>query len=125
MFWFLVFGIFAIIYVLQIYLNQIESENQINRGKIGDNTVSPDAEDKMPTQNVTEKIDTIKKTQNYLFLSSIPITIIGFIHYLGEKKIEYGAQEFNYNRFFFGKPNCKNESPTYKGFIDTIKYAFK
>ena len=53
--WFLVFGMFAIIYVLQIYLSQIESENQINRNKIGDNTVSPEDDDKMPTQNITEK----------------------------------------------------------------------
>ena len=123
--WFLVFGIFAVIYVLQIYLNQIESENQINRNKIGDNTVSPDDDDKMPTQNITEKIEMIKDSQKYLFLSSIPITIIGFIHYLGEKKIEYGVKGFNYNNFLFGKPKCKEHSPEYKGFIDTIMYAFK
>ena len=123
--WFLVFGIFAVIYVLQIYLNQIESENQINRNKIGDNTVSPDDDDKMPTQNITEKIEMIKDSQKYLFLSSIPITIIGFIHYLGEKKIEYGVKGFNYNNFLFGKPKCKEYSPEYKGFIDTIMYAFK
>jgi hypothetical protein len=124
-FWFLVFGMFAIIYVLQIYLNQIESENQITRNKIGDNTVSPEDDNKIPTQNITEKIDTIKTIQIYLFLLSIPITIIGFIHYLGEKKIEYGFQHFNYKKFFFGKPKCHNISPPYKGFTDTLLYAFK
>jgi len=123
--WFLVFGMFAIIYVLQIYLSQIESENQINRNKIGDNTVSPEDDDKIPTQNITEKIDTIKDTQKYLFFTSIPITIIGFIHYLGEKKIEYGVTGFNYKKFLFGKPKCKESSPEYKGFIETLQYAFK
>lgn len=123
--WFLVFGMFAIIYVLQIYLNQVESENQINRNKIGDNTVSPEDDDKMPTQNITEKIETIKDTQKYLFFTSIPITIIGFIHYLGEKKIEYGVNGFNYQTFLFGKPKCRGHNPEYKGFIETLQYAFK
>jgi len=84
--WFIVFGIFAILYVSHVYLNQIESENQINRSKIGDNTVSPDADDKMPTQNITEKIETIKMIQKYLLFAVLPTTLVGFIHYLGEKK---------------------------------------
>jgi len=123
--WFLVFGIFAIIYVSHVYLTQIESENQINRSKIGDNTVSPDTDDKMPTQNITEKIDTIKTMQKYLLTAVLPITLVGFIHYLGEKKIEFGHNGFDYNKFLFGKPKCNDASPNYKGFFDTMKHAFK
>ena len=123
--WFIVFGIFAILYVSHVYLNQIESENQINRSKIGDNTVSPDADDKMPTQNITEKIETIKMIQKYLLFAVLPTTLIGFIHYLGEKKIEFGPNKFNYTHFLFGKPKCKEFSPEYKGFFDTMTHAFK
>jgi len=123
--WFLVFGIFAIIYVSHIYLTQIESENQINRSKIGDNTVSPTADDKMPTQNITEKIETIKTAQKYLLFTVFPITVVGFIHYLGEKKIEFGDTRFDYKHFLFGKPKCKDSSPEYKGFVDTMIHAFK
>ena len=123
--WFIVFGIFAVIYVSHVYLNQIESENQINRSKIGDNTVSPDADDRMPTQNITEKIETIKTIQKYLLFAVLPTTLIGFIHYLGEKKIEFGPNKFNYTQFLFGKPICKDFSPEYKGFFDTMTHAFK
>ena len=123
--WFIVFGIFAILYVSHVYLSQIEKENQINRSKIGDNTVSPDTDDKMPTQNITEKIEAIKVIQKYLLFAVFPTTLIGFIHYLGEKKIEYGVKEFNYLKFLFGKPKCKDFSPEYKGFFDTIVHAFK
>ena len=110
---------------MHIYVIQVESENQINRNKIGDNTVSPNTNDKIPTQNITEKIGTVKLIQKYLFIATIPITAVGFIHYLGEKKIEYGTSDFNYKKFLFGKPKCKNENPDYKGFIDTIIHAFK
>ena len=123
--WFIVFGIFAVIYVSHVYLNQIESENQINRSKIGDNTVSPDADDRMPTQNITEKIETIKTIQKYLLFAVLPTTLIGFIHYLGEKKIEFGPNKFNYTQFLFGKPKCNDFSPEYKGFFDTMIHAFK
>jgi len=44
---------------------------------------------------------------------------------LGEKKIEYGVTGFNYSKFLFGKPKCKESSPEYKGFIETLQYAFK
>tara|TARA_Y100000361_G_C11160674_1_gene347087 strand:+ start:4166 stop:4834 length:669 start_codon:yes stop_codon:yes gene_type:complete len=122
--WFIVFGLFAISYVLSIYLNQIEQENQLNRYKIGDNTVSPESDDKMPTQDITETIDTIKTVQWYLFFISIPITIFGFILYLGEKKIEY-KNNFTYSKFLFGKPTCINHSPESIGIMRTIEAAFK
>ena len=39
--------------------------------------------------------------------------IIGFILYLGEKKIEY-KDKFNYITFIFGKPSCTNIFPKIK-----------
>jgi hypothetical protein len=123
--WFLVFGTFAVIYVLHIYLNQIQSENQINRNKIGDNSVSPDETDKMPTENISSKIETIKQIQKYLFVTTIPISLIGVIHYIGEKKIEYGITGFNFKKFIFDKPKCSEGGHEYKGFFNTMVYAFK
>jgi len=41
---------------------------------------------------------------------------------MGEKKIEY-KNDFNYLTFFFGKPNCKGESPKVD-FFKALKYAF-
>lgn len=123
--WFIVFGIFSIIYVLHVYLSQIESENQINRNKIGDNSVSPDENDKMPTDNISSKIETIKQIQKYLFIITIPISLIGLIHYIGEKKIEYGITGFNLKRFIFDKPKCNEVILENTGFINTLIRAFR
>ena len=123
--WFLVFGIFSVIYVLHVYLSQIESENQINRNRIGDNTVGPDENDKMPTEDISSKIETIKDIQKYLFLSTLPITLVGLIHYIGEKKMEYGISGFNLKQILIDKPKCTEVIREYKGIINTILYAFK
>jgi hypothetical protein len=59
----------------------------------------------------------------FLYLVIILLTIIGFIIYLGEKKIEYG-KKFNYSNFLFGLPECKEMSPSVD--INTaFKAAFK
>ena len=49
----------------------------------------------------------IKKNVMYLVIILLPL---GFIHYLGEKRIEYGSN-FNFMTFLFGRPSCKGESP--------------
>jgi len=123
--WFSVFGIFAIIYVLHVYLSQIELENQINSNRIGSNTVSPDDNDKMPTEDISTKIENIKQIQKYLFIATIPITIVGIFHYIGEKKLEYGITGFNLKKFLIDKPQCSKVIQEYKGFINTLLYAFK
>lgn len=123
--WFLVFGIFAIIYVLHVYLSQIELENQINSNKIGSNTVSPDEINKMPTEDISTKIETIKQVQKYLFIATIPISIVGLFHYIGEKKLETGVRGFNLKRILIDRPQCSKVIQEYKGFINTLLYAFK
>lgn len=47
---------------------------------------------------------------------------IGFLIYMGEKKIEY-KKKFNYLTFLFGKPICKGFSPKTK-YIDSLFAAF-
>ena len=56
----------------------------------------------------------------YLFAG---VVSLGFIIYMGEKKIEYG-KTFSYLTFIFGKPSCRNESPE-KNYIASLKAAFK
>jgi hypothetical protein len=48
--------------------------------------------------------------------------VIGFLIYMGEKKIEY-KNKFNYLTFVFGKPICKGFSPKTK-YIDSLFAAF-
>ena len=50
-------------------------------------------------------------------------TLIGFIIYMGEKKIEY-KNNFRYVTFFLGNPICKGYSPKTK-YIDSFFAAFK
>tara|TARA_B110000881_G_C18379152_1_gene415199 strand:+ start:150 stop:509 length:360 start_codon:yes stop_codon:yes gene_type:complete len=119
-----VFGIFAISYVLHIYVNQIENENQINANLIGDNTVNPNTNDKIPTQDIAANIEQTKTIQKYLFISIIPISIFGFILYLGEKKMEY-KDKFTYFTFLFGKPKCMNTTHERATVLKRLRYAFK
>ena len=123
--WFMIFGIFAITYVLHVYVSKIELENQINSNRIGSNTVRPDDNDKIPTENISARIDSIKQIQKYLFIVTIPIAIVGIVHYIGEKKLEYGITGFNLIKFLIDKPQCSKVIHEYKGFINTLLYAFK
>ena len=52
----------------------------------------------------------IEYAQLVLVISAIIVLFIGFVHYLGEKKIEYG-EDFEFSKFFFGQPVCKGETP--------------
>lgn len=55
----------------------------------------------------------IKQLDKYSYYIQVKIIILlsfGFIIYLGEKKYEYG-NEFKYNNFLIGKPNCINKTP--------------
>lgn len=53
---------------------------------------------------INEKIDLVQKT--FIVLTVI-VTFIGFLTYLGMKKIEY-KKEFSYPLFFLGKAKCSN-----------------
>jgi len=51
------------------------------------------------------------------------VLIIGFIIYLGEKKIEY-KNNFKYITFLFGNPKCKGYSPN-TNYEEAFVSAFK
>jgi len=65
-------------------------------------------------EKLKELDDEIKNVDFYNFVTMIFIVIfviIGFLSYLGQKKIEY-KNNFDFNKFLFGKPSCKNKSPS-------------
>ena len=53
----------------------------------------------------------LKKIQTFILLISILITFVGFILYYLEKSKEYGSK-FSLFVFIFGKPQCKNYTPS-------------
>ena len=81
----------GIIYLLQLFENNLKDKNQ-----------NSDA-------NTIENIQLTKKILTYV---SLAVTSIGFIVYLGEKKLEYG-NEFSAMTFILGNPKCKGFTPNH------------
>jgi hypothetical protein len=67
--------------------------------------------EKKQSSNATT-IENIQLTKKILTYLSLAITIIGFIIYLGEKKLEYG-NDFSIVTFILGNPKCKGFTPNY------------
>ena len=64
----------------------------------------------------------IEPLNNGLYLLFFVCLVIGFLVYLGEKKIEYKSK-FNYATFLFGKSQCRSWSPN-TTFGKSLKAAF-
>lgn len=65
----------------------------------------------------------IKNIEKMIYVIFFIVLILGFIVYMGEKKIEYKSK-FNYFTFIFGKPSCRGKSPEVK-YVEAFKSAFK
>ena len=63
------------------------------------------------------------QTYSALQLTFAISTMVGFLVYMGEKKIEY-KNKFRYLTFIFGKPSCRGFSPQTK-YIQSFVAAFK
>jgi hypothetical protein len=70
----------------------------------------------------TEKLNNITYINNKLFIITVILTFIGFLLYMGEKKCEY-KYKFNYLKFIFGQPQCRNKSPPIN-YIKAIQCIF-
>lgn len=102
------FFVFALLILAIIYIIQLIKKDYTN------------------DENVTEETENYKKIrllEKTLFILFFITLVIGFIIYLGEKKIEY-KNKFNYLTFIFGKPSCKGKSPNTK-FIESFSAAFR
>ncbi|QKF94297.1 hypothetical protein QKU48_gp0839 [Fadolivirus algeromassiliense] len=58
----------------------------------------------------TKMQEYISYLQLVLVISAIIILLLGFVYYLGEKKIEY-KDDFSFTKFFLGTQSCKFSTP--------------
>lgn len=74
---------------------------------------------KKESEDYASYIDTINDILYVVFAMCVGV---GFLIYMGEKKIEY-KQKFSYLTFIFGKPSCRHQSPKTK-YLQALKSAF-
>lgn len=91
--WLTVVLIAAIVYMMELMKHDMDN-NSIQRSEL--------------IKSLPDK-ETMSKIQIGLITVSMIITIIGFVIYLGEKKVEYGRR-FDLKDFVFGKPECRLKS---------------
>jgi len=72
--------------------------------------------------NNKELEDRLNVIYNYISYLILILLIIGFLMYMGEKKIEF-KNKFEYSKFIFGIPYCRGVSPKVS-FLKSLKYAF-
>jgi hypothetical protein len=73
-------------------------------------------------QGIETSIKHIENICSVLTYIIILLIIVGFLSYLGQKKIEY-KKKFVFSEFLFGKPSCKHKSPNVS-LINGISHAF-
>lgn len=78
---------------------------------------------KIEKEDLEKKHDLIIKINNALIIIIFILTIIGFLVYMGRKKIEY-KNNFNYLTFIFGKIECEGSSSTVD-YSTSLKYLLK
>lgn len=110
-FWIAVFMLYAVIYLLHIVKKEYDAYI------INENTSEYDKE-KYEYRNKL-----IGVTQNVSIGFIILLTIVGFLVYMGEKKIEY-SKNFNYHTFFLGKPSCRDSNPKDVSFLKALNAVF-
>ena len=98
------FFIFGLIIVGLIYILNLKKIDLV--GKITENNLNKDYNNEQNKQ----LLDIITKINTFLFILFMIIIIIGFIIYIGEKKIEY-KDKFSYIVFIFGQAQCRDKSP--------------
>jgi hypothetical protein len=82
-----------------------------------------DAEKDIDDEYKKKKYETLVLLNKIVFIIFFMVLIIGFIIYLGEKKIEY-KNNFKYVTFIFGTPKCKGNSPN-TNYGESFVSAFK
>lgn len=96
-------GALCILYILKLLIKDVEKNTD-------------DEIDK-------KKLEILLLCEKVMYIIFIIILIVGFVIYLGEKKIEY-KDKFKYSTFLFGTPKCKRHSPRTR-YIESFSAAFK
>ncbi len=99
-FWFIVISLVGAIYLIHLYQSDLTSDT--------------------PTEEEAARLTLVKQI---LAAAAGIITLLGFISYVGEKKIEYKSA-FKIEKFLLGAPSCKGETPKV-AFFDSLRGAFK
>ena len=102
----------AILYILQLIKNDYINNKKINE----------EINEEINNKN-KERLSLIKNIEKVIFLIFFIVLVLGFIIYMGEKKIEY-KDKFKYITFIFGKPSCRGKSPEVK-YLEAFTSAFK
>ena len=114
--------LFVTIILGTMYLLQLYKTDILNSNKIDDINEINKIDDENLQKSIINKLHIIDIFQKILFLIFLISLIMGFIVYLGQKKIEY-KNKFDYLIFLFGKPSCKNKSPEVN-FLTSIKASY-
>jgi hypothetical protein len=69
-----------------------------------------------------ERSETLETAKNWVLGLSLAITLVGFLIYVGEKKLDYKSK-FNWTSFFFSTTNCKG-TPNIQPYWKSFKAAF-
>ena len=115
--------ILGVLYI--IHLNKVEIRTTLSKdtGNEGEEGKEEGKEDGAVIKHSEKMLSMFEQMSNILTYLFAGVVSLGFIIYMGEKKIEYG-KTFSYLTFIFGKPSCRNESPE-KNYIASLKAAFK
>lgn len=99
-FWFLFILLIGSVYLIHLYQSDLTSDK--------------------PTREQEGVFTMLKKVFTGL---AAALTVLGFLAYYGEKRIEYG-EKFCHMNFILGVPTCKGESPSV-GFFDALRGIFR
>tara|TARA_B000000441_G_C21696168_1_gene322884 strand:+ start:17 stop:592 length:576 start_codon:yes stop_codon:yes gene_type:complete len=99
--WFLVFGLVGVLYVMQMY---------------------KDAKEKKDGEGGSQDLELLKQAERVVIVLAFVLTVVGFLVYMGAKKMEYN-KNFSYLQFIFGMPSCKGKSPPFPGYLTLLKHA--
>ena len=110
MVWLSVFIIYSIVYLLQIKKNDLEDSmnNKKKKTKVKNDDKS--------------LLKTLTIIQEYIVYFSALLIGVGFLTYMGEKKLEY-KNNFTYVKFLFGSVKCKGFTKD-RRYLNSLYHAF-
>ena len=89
---FIIFSLLCVIYILELMINEEKERIEEGEGE-GDQKL----------------VETFKFYQSILKYVAIILLLVGFLSYMGAKKVEY-KKNFTYESFIVGKQSCRNNS---------------
>ena len=134
--YFFLLSVFFLFLIYVLNLKKIEYEENISKAsdmidnvnkkekekqkKIQDKLKKPFVPGEL--QQLEKKILFINQSNRILIILFIITIIVGFLIYMGEKKLEYKGK-FNYITFVFGQSICKDKTPSI-GIIKSLAASF-